>query len=170
MVRNTPDQLIIKSVPWAMAIMIAATILALSGVSIYGFLTGNYLQGTIMFLAGPVFMGLFFVIFVRRDDLILDRTRNKIELRHATVFGRKTVIHALTDLEDAIVQTQKANRNSSHSNNVPTHRLALVLSSGMDAGTHPVTENYMSGNGAQRAADVINAWLAMNVDSASKQA
>ncbi|MFG5383753.1 hypothetical protein ACEWPN_21555 [Yoonia sp. R2-816] len=162
-VRNSPQQLILRSVPWVLGVIFAATILGLSAAGLKNLAAGQYDTAAMMFLFGPVFMGIFFAVFVRRDDLILDRSRNLLELRHATVRGRRKIRHDLHHLSRAMVQTN-------HSNDGETYRVALVLDGGMDAGIHPVTEVYTGGTGAQRTVDVINAWLAMDVDSGQRQA
>lgn len=169
-VRHTPEQLILRNVPWAMAIAISAAILGLMAWGFFALAQGDYTQCVVMLLCAA-FMGLFFALFVRRDDLILDRSRNLIELRHASVFGRYKVRHMLEHLEKALVQTQTTASRGAHSTGGgPTHRVALVLNGGMDAGTHPATEIYTSGKGAHRAVDAINAWLYMNVDSGIPEA
>ncbi len=157
-VRNTPDQLILRSVPWVIGIVLSGAILGLSAASLTGFLQTEYLFGTVMLLSA-LFVGVFFALFVRRDDLILDRSRNQIELRHATVFGRHKVRHDLTHLRNAIVQQQSAAGSGSKNDTALTFRVALVLEGGMDAGTHPVTEVFSDGNSALKAADAINNWL-----------
>ena len=101
----------------------------------------------------PLFLSLFIFAFVRRDDLILDRSRNLLELRHSTFRGRTKVQHKLEHLERAIVQSSRSSKGGT------THRIALILDGGMDEGTHPVTPVYVSGNGAKRGVDAINAWL-----------
>ena len=162
-VRNTPDQLILRSVPWVLGVIFAGAILWMSAAGLNGLLTGDYKFAIIMMLCGPVFMGLFFALFIRRDDLILDRSRNLLELRHATVLGRHKIQHKLQHLSKAMVQ-------SSSTDNAKTHRVALVLEGGMDVGVHPVTEVYTSGYGATRAVDAINDWLSLDVDSPAPQA
>lgn len=163
-VRNTPEQLIIRNAPWVIGIVLALGILALSAASLYGIAQRDYKFAAIMFACGPIFVGLFFAIFVRRDDLVLDRSRDLIELRHATVRGRHKVRHDLRNLEQAVIQTHDSGKG------VPTHRVAIVLNGGMDAGTHPITPVYTSGYAAERAANAINAWLAKDVDSSAPQA
>lgn len=166
---NTPDRLILKNVPWVVGIAIISGILGLTAWSLQSFLDGAYTRAIVLLLSGPGFLGVFFVIFVRRDDLILDRIANTIELRHATVFGRRKVRHDLYHLKEAIVQSNTG--SVSHgSAKAPTHRVALVLDGGMDAGTHPVTEVYYSGNAAERAAHEINGWLMAPVDSLRRKA
>ena len=160
---NTPEQLILRSVPWVLGIIFAGAILGMSAVGMNGLFTGDLKLAVIMFLCGPVFMGLFFAVFIRRDDLILDRSRNLLELRHATVLGRRKIRHELKHLSRAMVQT-------SNTDNGKTRRVALELEGGMDAGVHPVTEVYTSGYGATRAVDAINDWLSQDVDSVTPRA
>ncbi len=163
-VRNTPEQLILRSAPWFLAVVFGGLILVSIGCGLNAFFAGG-LGETFWGLIGiPAFLALFLVIFVRRDDLILDRSRDVLELRHSTFFGRRKVRHKLQNLERAIVQTS----NSGDSG--PTHRIALVLSGGMDAGTHPVTPVYASGNGAKRGVDAINGWLSRDIDSNVREA
>jgi hypothetical protein len=154
-VRNTPEQLILRSTPWLLGVIFIVVILGLTSISLNALLNGDLILAVSLFLFGPMFAGLFFVLFIQRDDLILDRSRDLLELRHATVLERRKIQHKLRHLKEAIVQTSRSSDNGG-----PTHRVALVLNGGMDAGTHPVTEVYTSGCGAQRAAAAINDWLA----------
>lgn len=162
-VRNTPDQLILKSTPWLFGLLLSAGILVSVSLGLSSIGRENWTDVFWGVIGVPAFLALFMVIFVRRDDLILDRQQNIAELRHATFFGRKRIRHELAHLDRAIVQ-QGTSRNST------TYRVAIILNGGMDAGTHPVTEVYASGNGARTAADAINAWLAGPVDSGPPQA
>lgn len=154
-VRNTPEQLILQNVPWMMSGLLALAILGMTAGCLYNLTAGEYKTAAMLFFCGPVFMGLFFAAFVQRDDLILDRSRNLIELRNATMFSRTKTHHDLTHLEKAVVQT----KYSSGDGPSRTHQIALVLNGGTDTGAHPVTGVYTSGSGSERAADAINAWL-----------
>ena len=162
-VRNTPDQLILHSVPWAITILLSVFFLAVIGLGLNALFQGDGQGAFWGLLAIPAFLAIFVAMFVRRDDLILDRSRNLLELRHSTVFGRRKIRHELHHLSQALVQ-------STRSENADTYRVALILDGGMDAGVHPVTEVYASGKGAERAADAINNWLSLDVDSPAPQA
>ncbi len=163
-IRNTPEQLILRSAPWLLALLLCGFILGAIGFGLNAFFAGDR-SGMFWGLLGiPAFLAIFVVIFIRRDEVIMDRSRDLLELRHSTFFGRRKIKHSLTHLKQAIVQTSNSGDNG------PTHRVALVLEAGMDAGTHPVTPVYASGKGAKRAADAINAWLSVDVDSDSPQA
>jgi len=163
-VRNTSDQLILRSVPWVIAIMLSVFLLAVIGFGLSSLFEGNTTDAFWGLLAIPLFLTLFIVIFVRRDDLILDRSRNLLELRHSTFRGRTKVQHKLEHLNRATLQSSRSSKGAT------THRIALVLDGGMDAGTHPATPVYVSGNGAKHGVDAINAWLAQDVDSHQSQA
>lgn len=153
-IRHTDEQLILRSVPWVMSILLCAAFVGVIGFGLSGFFTGNQTDAFWGLLALPAFLSIFLVAFIRRDEVILDRSRNLLELRHSTFLGRTRVRHELHNLERALVQTSNSDDGGR------THRAALILHGGMDAGTHPVTPVYVSGDGAKRAVDIINAWLA----------
>ena len=163
-VRNTPQQLILSSVPWVMAILLSCFLLAVVGFGIKSLFAGNHTDAFWGLLAIPLFLSIFLVVFVRRDDLILDRSRNLVELRHATFRSRTKVQHKLNHLDRAQIQSSRTSKGA------VTYRVALVLNGGMDAGLHPVTPVYASGNGAKRGVEAINTWLAQDVDSKVSQA
>lgn len=163
-VRNTPDQLILRSAPWVLAVLLGGFILGSIGFGLNAFFAGGRGETFWGLIGIPGFLAIFLVIFVRRDDLILDRSRDLLELRHSTFLGRRKVRHALHNLDRAIVQTSNSGDGG------PTHRIALVLTGGMDAGTHPVTPVYASGRGAARGVAAINEWLSRAVDSDRRQA
>ena len=163
-VRNTPDQLILRSVPWVIAILLSGFLLAVIAFGLNGLFAGNLGDAFWGLIAIPLFLAIFLVIFVRRDDLILDRSRDLLELRHSTFRSRTKVQHKLVHLKRAKLESSRTSKGGM------TYRIALVLDGGMDAGTHPVTPVYVSGNGAKRGVEAINAWLAQDVDSYQSQA
>ena len=163
-VRNTPEQLIFRSVPWVVAILLSVFLLAVISFGLKSLFEGNKTDAFWGLIAIPLFLSIFMVVFVRRDDLILDRSRNQIELRHSTFRGRTKVQHKLSHLAGAKLQSNRTSKGGM------TYRIALVLDGGMDAGTHPVTPVYASGNGAKRGVEAINTWLAQDVDSRPRQA
>ena len=163
-VENTTDRLVLKSVPWIIAIMLSGMLLAVIAFGLSALFAGNMTDAFWGLLAIPLFLSIFLFIFVRRDDLILDRSRNLLELRHSTFRGRTRVQHKLEHLERAMIQSSQSDSGGK------TYRIALVLNGGMDAGTHPVTAVYASGNGAKRGADAINNWISQDVDSQPRQA
>jgi hypothetical protein len=163
-VRNTPEQLILRSVPWIMALVFSVFILVMIGFGLNALMKGDGMDAFWGLLGVPAFLGIFLVAFARRDEVILDRSRNLVELRHSTFLGRTRVQHAFTHLERAIMQAHSGSKGGT------TYRVALVLGGGMDAGTHPVTPVYSSGNGVKRAVETINNWLSADIDSGSREA
>ncbi|KQB96941.1 hypothetical protein AL073_07560 [Loktanella sp. 1ANDIMAR09] len=162
-VHNTPEKLVLTFVPWVFATVLSALLLGVVGFGLNALFTGDVSAAFWGLLVIPAFVLLFLVIFVRRDDLILDRDSNLLELRHSTFLGRTRVQHRLEHLREAKLQ-------SSRSESANTYRIALVLDGGMDAGTHAVTPIYINGPGPERGVAAINAWLAQDVDSAPPQA
>ena len=151
--------MVLRSVPWIIAITLSVAFLAVIAFGLNALFEGNMTDTFWGLIAIPLFLALFLAVFVRRDDLLLDRSRNLLELRHSTFRGRTRVQHKLEHLERAMVQSSQSSKGST------THRIALVLDGGMDAGTPPVTPVYVSGNSAKRGVEAINAWLAQDVDS-----
>ncbi len=163
--RNTPDQLILSNTPWLIGIMLVVFILCFVGAGLFMATEGG--EG--------IFFGIFFAlvggglgfgafcVFVRRVQVILDRRTNSIVIRRQSIFGYDTVEHDLSNLSHAEVETTTSSRKG---NSSKMHRPVLILEKGMSAGRHPIVEAYVSGGGAQRMVDAVNAWLpAHTVDS-----
>lgn len=144
--------------------MLCGFLLAVIAFGLKSLFEGNMTDTFWGLIAIPLFLAIFIVVFVRRDDLILDRSRNLLELRHSTFRGRTTVKHKLEHLDRAVLQTSHSSEGGT------THRIALVLDGGMDAGTHPTTPVYVSGHGAKRGVEAINAWLSQDIDSLQSEA
>ena len=155
---NTPDLLIIDNTPWLVGILLAGMILMPVGFGINALFSGDIQTGLLVLILGGGFGALFFAVFVRRNQLVLDRRDNRVEMRRRTLFRQTSIRHDLRHLRRAIVQT-------SRSDNSDTHRMTLELDGGMDPGLHPFTSVYTSGKGARRGADAVNAWLTAVVDS-----
>lgn len=159
---NTPELLIIDSKPWLVGIILAAMVLVAVAIGLGMMMSGEVLTGILVAVLGGAFTGLFFAIFVRRNQLVLDRRDNRLEMRRRTLFRHTRVRHDLHHLRRAIVETSRGDKQD-------THRMTLELDGGMDAGLHPFTAVYTSGRGARRGADAVNGWLAAVVDSAPQQ-
>ncbi|MGC1503218.1 MAG: hypothetical protein WA782_03660 [Sulfitobacter sp.] len=150
-VRETPDQLIVENNPVGLAIFVSVFGLVFFGIGLS--VVGSEPGTGLAFMAGGLGIAIGFnMIFVRRTQLILDTSRNLVELRRRGWLGYSSQTWELQYLERVIVET-------SRSGDSDTHRAALVISDGMDAGTHPVTWVYSSGRGAERAQNAVNGWL-----------
>ena len=162
---NTPEQLVLKSVPWFLVITLSILLLVAVAFGMNALSTGALVPAFFYSIVAPLVIAALLVLFARRDDLILDRHHNLLELRHSTLRGRTRVQHKLEHLQEAELQSRKWRKD-----NKTYYRVALVLNGGMDAGTHPITSSYTGGNGSKRAVDAINAWLAQDIDSGQQQA
>ncbi|MFK7836027.1 MAG: hypothetical protein AB8B60_07395 [Sulfitobacter sp.] len=150
--RDTPAQLIVENNPIWLAIFVSVFGLVFFAIGLFN-VTSQPGMGVIFMLGGLAIGVGFNIIFIRRTQLILDAPRNLVELRRRSWIKYYTMTWELSYLDHAIVET-------SNSGDTPTHRAALVISGGMDAGTHPITLVYSSGRGARRAESAINTWLA----------
>lgn len=151
-VRDTEDQLILANTPWLLSLGLVAFTLVFVGVSLMR-LGENQWQGLLMVVGSLAFGGVFLVAFVRKTQLILDRTSNTVVLRRRGLLGYSEDVYDLDDLARAITQTSRSGEGTT------TRRAALTFRSGPHKGTHPVTIVYTSGRGPARAVDAINAWL-----------
>ncbi|WP_299083583.1 hypothetical protein [uncultured Ruegeria sp.] len=168
--RNTPDQLILSNTPWLIGIMLAIFILCFVGAGLFMATEGSegVWFGIIFALFGGGLGFGAFCVFVRRVQVILDRKSNSILIRRQSLFGYDSVEHELSNLSHAEVETTTSTRDRTTSK---MHRPVLILEKGMSAGRHPIVEAYVSGRGAQRMVDAVNAWHPKRkVDSDSQSA
>ena len=154
-VENTSDRLHLRSAPWLMGVLLSGAIIS---VIWFGFDAWNKGDGSGAFwglVALPLFLGLFLVLFVRRDDAVFDARRKEVLLHHRTFLRVRQERLPLAELERAMVQSLNG------SDGGPTHRVALVAGSQR----YPLTTVYTGGRGAERATAIINDWLAAYIDS-----
>ncbi len=162
--RDTPDQLILADTPWLVGFFLILFILVFVGIGLTLLMNGEW--------AGLLFAGiggglglLAFAAFVRRVQLILDRTTGSLILRRRSVFGYRQVRHRLADLSGAELE------RTSSSEGGTLYRPVLVLTGGMSAGRHPIVEAYTNTSGPRRAVEAVNGWLARaQLDSTSQSA
>jgi energy-coupling factor transporter transmembrane protein EcfT len=158
--RETPDQLIIENNPiWvAFFISIFALIFIAAGLFV---MTIEFWFGLWFAVCGVIIGVVFNIAFSRRTQIILDRPGNLIELRRKSMLGYKKRVWELRYLDRVVIQTSRSDKST-------TYRAAMVFSDGMDAGTHPITFVYSSGNGAETAKTAINRWLAASLDTSAQ--
>jgi len=107
----------------------------------------------------PLLIALFFS--AEAVLVVFDRPGGHVTIKSRNYRGKSSVTHPLTEIDHAIVQYDDVDDDAESAG----ERTAIVLSSGMDAGTHPLSENYLVGLKARNAARAINAWLSHAVDS-----
>ncbi len=152
-VRDIPQQLILENRPVLITVLLSVMALVFVG-SGAGIMASGEVWFGLFWLGFTIpFFGLFFVLFVRRNQLILDAEAGTVTHRRKSLLNYTEVVHDLADLGEAIVETSHSGEGGA------THRMSLVLTGGMDAGTHPFTLAYTSGRGARRGADAVNRWL-----------
>ncbi len=160
-VRDIPEQLIVENNPLLITILLSVMGLVFVGSGV-GILASGDIGFGLLWLGFTIpFFGLFFVLFVRRNQLILDATAGTVTHRRKSLIKYTEVVHELAHLGEAIVEPSHSGGNG------PTHRMSLVLTGGMDKGTHPFTLAYTSGGGARRGADAVNRWLAARRDTSA---
>ncbi|CAD0186391.1 hypothetical protein RUESEDTHA_03299 [Ruegeria sp. THAF57] len=165
--RNTPNQLILSNRPWLIGVMLVFFILCFVGAGLTMISEGNWSGILVALFGGGMGFGAF-CIFVRRVQVILDRSTDSILIRRQSIFGYETVRHVLSNLSHAEVETTTSNGNNGSST---THRPVLILGQGMSAGRHPIVSAYVSGHGSHRLVDAVNDWLpARAVDSDNQSA
>ena len=160
-IENTRDRLVVRSTPWIMGSVLALIIVVLSGVSLSAFLADDTEKAISSFITGPIFAGVAFALFVRRDELVLDSDTGTMEIRHATVFRRSVERLDLKHFERASTQTRYSSGGSD-----PMRRVALLMTGPHTKDIHNISPVYRGGPDAENAATAINDWL--KADSTAK--
>lgn len=144
--RSTNTQLIVEDRPLLVTLALGFFFMTTATVMIAVFATGEILLGFFL-MAFTAFIGIFIAVFVRRVQVIFDRTAGTITFRSRSLWGYREVVHDLANLSHAKTE------------GYDTMRSVLVLTSGMSAGDHPVTTYSTSGPGPKRLTKAINDWL-----------
>lgn len=148
---DTPELLIIDDRPVLIGILMILFTLVFLGAGI-----AILLQGELMGLFFAAFGGgmglLFFVVMVRRVQLVCHRPEGWVEIRRRSLFGAGKVRYPLTEVSRAVLE-------STFSDGTPVHRVALEFDTGQSAGRHLLSETYVSGSSRGRAVEAINRWL-----------
>lgn len=167
--RNTPTQLILADTPWFIGIMLVFFILTFVGAGLVMVSDGgeNIWFGLFFALIGGGLGVGAFCVFVRRVQVILDRTKNRILIRRQSVFGYEAVEHQLSSLSHAEVESSTFRSDSSSST---LYRPVLVLDKGMSEGRHPIVDAFSNGRGAHKLVDAVNAWLPAQQEDTKEQA
>ncbi|MFK7751507.1 MAG: hypothetical protein AB8B51_03060 [Sedimentitalea sp.] len=150
--RNTPEQLILDVTPWLWGIGLVVFTLIFAVVSFVVLMEGDVAIALVS-LTGCAMGALAFAVFVRRAQIILDRTADTLVIRRRSVFGYSAVEHPLSALTHAELDTTPGNQGRRMS------RPVLVLGDGMSAGHHPITQAYTNSPQPGRMVDIINDWL-----------
>jgi hypothetical protein len=150
---DTPELLVLDYRPFFWAVALIIPTLVFVGISLKLLWDGEVMGGLGALLGSGLWL-MALAIFVERLQVILDRVRGTVTLRRRTVLRYRQDVFDLSELSRAEVQRSRGSKGGT------TWRPVLVFDRGKDRGVHPITEIYSSGDGAQRTADAINAWLA----------
>ena len=160
--RNTSDQLIIANTPWLIGIMLILFILVFIGA---GLLVATAEDGDLWFgiLFGSLGGGIgiaAFCAFVRRVQIIFDRSTGKISIRRQSVFGYSSADHPLEQLSHVEIEQTTSFRDGRSST---LYRPTLILAAGSSAANIktriPIVAAYTNGAGPNRIATAVNSWL-----------
>ena len=147
---NTPERLIVEHKPVWIAVFI--TLFSLIFIAVGLLMTRETLFGLVFVGVGLFFGVVFSLVFVKRTQVIFDRTAQTVELRRKSLQRYTRRDWDLRHFERAMVQSTTSDEGTK------MYRPTLVFSGGMDAGKHPIVSSYQSGKGAQRLVDAINGW------------
>lgn len=153
---TSPQRLSLEDRPWVLGVILVVVILFLLFLALATFGESLWL-GFALVLMAALFGGAM-VIFVRRVIVVFDREAGNILIRTASLLGQTETIHPLAQLSHASVETSVSRSTSSNGGRRTTSRThRTVLHLGAD--TVPLTQVFTGGDGADRAATVINDWL-----------
>ena len=150
--RHTPDQLILDHTPWMFGILFGVIILA-STICIAILPFNGYPEG---FFAVPFLIvgTLLFKGFVRRDQVIFDRTSGTVTLRHRTLTSYRSDTIDLADVESAELDV-KQHRQSGGNGTIDVYCPALRV----DGTLRPLRNLYSNLGRHRETVDTINQWL-----------
>lgn len=153
--RNTPRHLILADTPWLIGIGISFFILCFVGIGQL-VMSQSVLGGLVFTLVGGG-LGLgAFAAFVRRTQVILDRTGATVTLQRRSLFGARSTTYPLAKLTHA--ETERI-RNKNR-----TRMYRAVLAFHGPAGTDyvPLMQSYATGRSAHKNVAAINDWLGVS--------
>jgi hypothetical protein len=152
-IEQSAERLVLEDNPVVLGVILALAILLPAGISLAMLASGS--PGGLWALGIAAFLGIPFVVFVRRTRVILDRSIGAAVIRTATLRGTTETSHPLAAIRAAGIETSLS--RTSTGGRSTTHRPVLQFHG--DAMPLPLDEVYSSGGSAQRTADAINAWL-----------
>ncbi|MEZ5716481.1 MAG: hypothetical protein R3D85_15835 [Paracoccaceae bacterium] len=127
--KTTDHTLIAGETPWFIGIMLSLMILVFSGAGIFLLAEGEWM-GLAFLGAGVLFLPIFFVIFIRRVQLVLYRPEGWAEIRRKSVFRQSATRYDLSEIKRAVVQ-------STSGENGRLYRVALIVARGGVEGDIP---------------------------------
>lgn len=158
--RESDTQLILEGKPWLMSVVLVVMIVASIGMGLMfvgiGIESGVaifVIMGIIAPAVGIVMCTMAMRVFIQRKQIIFDRVAGTITFRTKGMQGYTEVVHDLSHLEHAVLKTSRSAEGDTLT------RAVIVLSGGMSAGEHGLSNVSTTGNGARNAVNAINRWI-----------
>lgn len=163
-VRNSPDSLCLRHVPWGAGLVLLAFALlpVLWGWALAG--KGETIGGLVLVAIGLILLVGCFGAFVKVQSVSLDRAANLVTIREGGLLGRRIARHPLAGIHGATLQSMLIKRKPGDASDRPGRarpeprvwRAALVRG---DGAAIPLSAAYGSEATARAAAAAINAWF-----------
>lgn len=158
--RNTATQLIFESKPVFASIALVIMIVMSIGFGLV-FVGLGLEQGSMLLVAAGAGAPILTIILctavmrsvVKRARIIFDRDAGTITFRTRDMRGDTETVHDLAHLERATLKSRRTSDSKTYTQAV------LVLSSGPQAGEHPLINRETQSNSHKNAVDAINRWL-----------
>ena len=153
-VRNTPEQLVLKDSPWATGVGLIVLVVVLVGAGMMLWQNAAWLS--IMLFLIAVIAGFFgFVIFVNRVQVIFIRPENRLLINRRSVFGKSATEHDLSQLTGAVAEEYISNADRGRK----LYRPTMVFHRNGEEERIPVVEVYSNESEVHILVDAINEWL-----------
>lgn len=149
---DTTQRLIIEDRPIALSLFLLLMVLAFGAVGAALLFRGE-IWGLMFIVIGSGIPFGFMFLFVRRVQVVFDRTENRVDFHRKNLLRSRHHDLPLADIARAELQVSKNLKGPDN------YRAALVVDAGPNAGHHPITIAYTSGNDHARCVEAINTWL-----------
>lgn len=153
-VRNTPEQLVLKDSPWATGIGLIIFVLVLVGAGMMLWQNAAWLS-VFLFLTAVVVGFIGFVIFVNRVQVFFLRPENRLLINRRSVFGKSATEHDLSQLACAVAEEYISNADRGKK----LYRPTMIFRRDGEEERIPVVEVYSNERGVHELVDAINEWL-----------
>lgn len=167
-IENTADRLVLRDIPLRAGVLLLAVALfpMLWGWALAR--AGEIVGGLVLFGIGLILLFGCFGVFVKVHRIVLDRTRDVVEVTETGILGKSRKAHVLKDLHGATLQSMVIKRKPGDlaEKGRVGHRLTPEPRVWRAALTHrnghavPLSDVYGSQKSAEIAAAAINGWFA----------
>lgn len=146
---DTPDLLVVEDTPWLIGAALILFVLMFAGAGLLLLAEGQSFGLLFLLVGGGLGFGGFWA-FVRREQVILDRSAGEVVQRRRTIFGQTEERQPLAALCRAVIETHRSRKGGT------SFRVELDFGPN---GQSPVVSYFTNGGGPARIAHAINDWL-----------